>query len=494
MSLAKRSVQSSTYNIIASIIQTAVQLGRSILLVRLLEPETFGTYRFAASIVVWTASLPQFGMGSALVHRAKESEGEEARRVHFTLALTFNSVWVLMMITLGFFFIEEEARWVFWSLAGTQFITNINQTARLKLVRQVAFRRIALINISTSLITALVAVWLAWKGFGIWSLVSTDIVAAGVLILGYYLYRPVWRPRLGWSSEIARYLLDFGRRNFLSGPLLRTLDRLDDIWTGMFLGDTALGFYSRAYRFAAYPRNVLAQPISSVAASTYAELKYKHKPKRLSQAFFRVNALLVRSGFFLGGLMTLVAPEFIRIVMGVKWLPMLTAFRLMLIFTLLDPLKLTIASLFSAVGQPEKAVRARLIQLAVMVVGLFTLGWRWDIEGVALAVNLMLTVGIVWLLWQARAFVQFSVVRMFAMPTVALVLGIIAGRLAILLPGVLGSPWRTGAVKSLFFCAFYAGVLLFFEREQLWAMARTLRGLYWKHTPEKVGRVEPRGD
>ncbi len=226
-----------------------------------------------------------------------------------------------------------------------------------------------------------------------------------------------------------------------------------------------MGFYSKAYRFATYPRSILADPITGVAGGTYAELK--HQRLRLSRAFFRTNAFLVRSGFLLAGLLVLVAPEFIRILLGVKWLPMLDAFRLMLIFTLFDPIKSTVASLFIAVGRPELVVRARLIQLLVMVAGLLLLSPTMGITGVALAVDAMLVVGIAILLRQARTYVDFSAKRLFAVPFLGLVTGLAFAHGAILLPGVAGSDWRTGLVKILVFSLVYGFVLGVLERQQL---------------------------
>jgi O-antigen/teichoic acid export membrane protein len=479
MGIAKRTIHSTAYNITSSLVQTAIQFGRSIVLARLLGPEAFGIYAFAGSWVVATRSLSRFGLGGALLHRARESEGELALRVHFTLSLGFSIAWAVALAGLGPWLVPDtmprETLWALWILIGADFVDQLTQTARTVLVRRIVFRRIALMNISTTVLSTAVAILLAWQGFGVWSLVMTDIVGAAVLITGYYIYRPVWRPRFGWSKAIAGYFLRFGRRTFLAGLLLQALDRVDDLWTGIYLGETPLGFYSRAYRFATYPRTILASPLNAVAAGTYAELK--DHPRRLSQAFFRINAFLVRSGFLLAGLLALVAPEFIRLVLGIKWLPMLTAFRLMLVFTLLDPIKATIANLFVAVGYPEKTVRARLVQLAVLVVGLWVLGPLFGIEGVAVAVDIMLVVGIGLLLWQAREHVQFSLVRMFTAPTMALILGMIAGRAAILIPGILGSPWRTGSVKAIVFLVSYAGVLLLLERDQMPMLLSVFRQL-----------------
>ncbi len=483
MSLAQRSVRSSSYTLIAGIITTAVQLIRSILLARLIAPEIFGIYTFAASFVLVTRSVPIFGMDSALLHRSPHSEGESALRTHFTLSLAFNAAWAVALSLVCLIFLPPENHWVLWAILATQCIDNLAQTGRILLVRRVIFRRIALVQIVTALLGTIASLLLAWKGYGVLGLVSTDIAAALTALLGYLVIRPPWKPRLGWSPEIARYLLSFGKRTFLANLAGQALDNIDNLWSGQFLGKEALGYYSRAYTFSSYPRRVIAGPINSVASGTYAELK--GDPKHLSQAFFRTNALLVRSGFLMAGFLALIAPEFIRLVIGVKWLPMLDAFRLMLLFTLIDPIKSTVANLFVAVGKPEKVLWARLVQLAVLLAGLLIFGNLWGISGVAIAVNLMMLTGLVILLWQARAYVQFSLLRLFGAPALALATGMGLARLAIEIPGILGSSWRTGAVKGIVFCVVYSAILLILERKELPRLIGYLKVLLPNRKPPK---------
>ncbi|MBN2147350.1 MAG: oligosaccharide flippase family protein [Anaerolineales bacterium] len=491
MSLAQRSVRSSTYNIAASAIQTIVQFGRSIVLARLLAPDDFGIYSYVMSFVVLTRDLPSFGMISALLHRACESEGEQALRVHFTLSLIFNLIWASGLAGIGYFVIVPKNHWVLLVILATQVVDNLSLTGKMALARKVLFARIAVINTIITVLGTATALLLAWRGAGLLSLVSTDIIAALVPIIGYYIYQPTWKPRLGWSRDVVHYFISFGKRSLVASLLQEAMDNVDDLWTGRLLGDAALGYYSRAYTFATYPRRVLAMPLNNVAASTYASLKENRK--RLSQAFFRVNAFLVRSGFFFAGLMALVAPEFIHLAIGIKWLPMLDAFRLMLIYTMLDPIKATISNVFTAVGKPEKTVLARLIGLCIMLIGLVILGPRWGIAGVALAVDIMIVVTITILLCQARAHVDFSLRRMSAIPALALGLGMLAARAAIALPGIVGSPWRTGGLKIVVFSLIYGATLLLLERElipMLFKIYRQLRPEHIQETDAKPTDVE----
>jgi len=469
MTLARRSLSSATWNSASNLLQVIISFIRSILLARWVALEVFDVYPLANSIIAVTAVFANFGLDSALIHRAPESQDEgEAAAIHFTLRNLLGLVWAALMVGAAFLLEDELLRLTLIVLTVTTLIKRTVQTPRLILTRRVVHKRLAAVEFVNTVLTTAVALSLAWYGAGIWALLSTDVITAVVFVLAYFVYKPIWKPRLSWSVDRIRYFLCFGGRKVWADASVQALDRLDDLWTGFTLGDLALAYYSRAYRFATYPRMILASPINLVAGGTYAELKEDRV--RLSKAFFRTNAFLVRTGFLLAGIFALVAREFIMLALGDKWLPMLDAFRLMLIFTMLDPMKLTIADLFVAVGRPEKIVRARVVQLLVMAGGLILLAPPLKITGVALAVDIMLVVGIGLLLRQAREFVRFSVRQLFLVPVLALAVGLSAGFLIVRAPFIPESHWVTALVKTAVFVPLYGGVLLLLEWRQTMRM------------------------
>ena len=476
MSLARRSVTSAAWNITVNTARVIVLIVRSILLARLLPVEVFGVYAFAMSVVTLSSVFPIFGMWGAFLHRAPESQDEDQlAAVHFTLKGLLTVAWVAVLLCTAMVFASGETRVALMLLTLVYGGIHLAQTPRLILTRRVVHRRMALLQFVDVVLSSAVALTLAWQGATLWALLATDIITLAVTIFGLYIWRPVWTPRLAWSAPVVRYLLSFGSRTFVADLLMRALDRVDDLWTGIYLGEMDLGFYSRAYTFATYPRFILARPINNVAGGTYAELKGDRL--RLSKAFFRTNAFLVRSGFLLGGLLALVAPEFIRLALGAKWLPMLTAFRLMLIYTLFDPIKITIADVLTASGAPDKVIRARIVQLVVLLAGLVGLGPWLGISGVAIAVDAMLVVGIALLLWQARAYVDYSLRRLFLVPGLALFLGIVLASAAVAIPGLGDSDWITGTVKIAVFASSFLGVVLIVERREIPRYVHMLRGL-----------------
>ncbi len=467
MSLLQRSVSSSIYNVSANIISLSVGLVGSIVLARLLEPEVFGVFAFVTAIVQLTVALSNFGFVPAFLHRTGGETGvtEEILRVFFTLKLLFGLAWAVLMMAGAMLFAPEETRWVFGVVIAATFVALQIDVINVLLTRRVQFHRLAIAQAVGSVLMTVTSIGLAWHGAGVWALLGAKIVEVSVDFVLLYVIRPVWRPRLGWSKELVRYFISFGNKVFWGALLMQVLDRVDDVWTGMALGNRALGFYDKAFGFATYPRQVLVAPLGEVVSGTISQLR-DDRPG-LSQAFSVVNFLMARANFWVAAMIWLVAPEFIRLVLGAKWLPMLDAFRLMPVYTLFDPIKGMIASVLIISGAPGRVIRARVIQLGVLIAGLVTLGPWLDIAGVALAVDLMLVVGVLILYTEARRFVDFSLRHIFGAPTLAMILGVAAVYGVQTLLGIMENDWLTSLVKGTVFSLTYAGVLFVVEREQL---------------------------
>ncbi len=475
MSLVRRTVQSIGWASGTSIARAFVLFGRSALLARMLPVDAFGMFAGAMALRTLTQAFAGFGLQGAFLNRSEESQDEDAAAaVHFTLQLILSTIWVVIMSAVGYVIYDGLSRTVFLVLLLLAGITSLTTTPRLILRRRVVYRRLSLVNITTDIATTAAALLVAFWYPTVWALVATEAAIAVVNVVMFYLWKPVWRPRFSLARQRVRYFLHYGSQVLAGNWLRQLLDQIDNFWTQWWLGDYALGLYSRAFSFASYPALIVGLPIHSVGVSAFAELKGQRQ--RLSRMFFHICALLIRSGFLFAGIMSLIAPEFIRIVLGVKWIAFLDAFRLMMIYTLLDPLKGMLGEMFVAVGMPKVTVRARLVQLVVFIIALFALGPRWNIVGVAVAADIMLTVGVVIMLWEARKVVDFSAVRLFAAPTFALVVALLLGRLAVTIPGVLGSDWRTAAVKIAVFCPVYCGLLYVMERRMLHQLLAVVRG------------------
>lgn len=483
-SVASKSITGSAFSIGSSMMTLVIGFVRSVLLARMLLPEHFGVFTLAMFFLVLAARTQAFGFNAALVHRDPHNREDVA--AHFILrvsaALLVCLIAVAIYPLLTWLYPDQPLMsQVMLALAGLEVFKAINSTPEVLLSKQLEFRRVAALDVGSSVAALIVAVLMAWAGAGVWSLVGEIASGVAVRFVGLWVYRRPWSPHLRTRWLVIKWYFRFGWFVFLSSNLNFLLDRFDDFWAGTSLGATPLGFYSKAYEMAQYPQRVIASPITSVFFPIFAKLQ--HDRLRLSKAYFRVCSLMVRGGFLFSGIFALVTPEFIRLFLGEKWLPMALTFQLMLVYILFDPLLIISSRLTTAVGKPQVLTRVKFAQLVFFVPAVVTLAHFFDIDGIAIAADLMVALGIVAILPQVRRYVDFSLMRLFAYPSLALVAGLSLGwGIAQLL--VLQNLWLSLLVKAAVTTIIYGSILLLLERELYIQTMHMLRGLL-------VGRWRP---
>jgi O-antigen/teichoic acid export membrane protein len=475
--IATRSVRGSLFTVGASLITMVSGFIRSVLLARLLLPEYFGVVTLAMFFLSLTTQVQRLGLSAAFMHRKEDSPANLATFASLRVGLTTVAVALSLIAApiLARLYPEQPGLApVLAVLATFELLNAFNAVPQTVLTKELHFRRLAILDVASSLAMTLVAPTVAWLGGGIWALVAERITGVLMSTVGLWLYRRPWRPAFGLDRGLMGWYFRFGAFFFASANLAFLLDQFDDFWTGTFLGATALGLYSRAYEFARYPRRVLAGPIVQVFLPVFAQLQSDRL--RLSKAFYRVCSLIVRVGFLAFGAFALVVPEFIRIFLGERWLPMALVFQLMLVYTLLDPLVAVCNNLLNGLGQPRIITQVRLAQTVIFIPAVIVLAYFYGINGVAVAADLMLVLGIGLLFRQARQYVDFSLLRMFLVPALGLGLALTT---AILVQAQLytANTVLTLLTKVIVTTVVYIAMLLTFEREQALSAIRLVFSL-----------------
>lgn len=485
--IAVQAIRGSFFSVGASAVTLTLGFLRSVLLARLLIPQHFGVVALALFFVSLAAQMRALGLDRALIHRQEADEATLG--TYFTLRMgTLLASSLLAAVAAPalarFYPGMPLLAWVLVALAGVEVIKGLSTIQETLLSKELAFRQLALTDVVASVTMTVVAPLLAWRGWGAWALVAEQ--ASGILArfgMTWLVFRRWW-PRPGWDAGTARWFWRYGRPAWSATNLGFLLDRFDDFWIGTALGKTPLGYYSRAYEFARYPRRVVANPLVSVFGPVFARLQGDRL--HLSQAFYRAAHVILRTGFLISGAFALVMPEFIHLVIGDKWLPMLLTFRLMLVYTLLDALLMLCGNLLLAVGRPKGLQRARLIQTLFFIPAVIGGARLWGINGVALAADGMLAMGS-WVLYrQIRNVADFSLFRLGFWPLVALAVAWGAGL------------WVEGMWHPINLWLLAVGKLVLFTGLYLVLLTATegsdyLRGLRWVWASVRLGGQEAAG-
>jgi O-antigen/teichoic acid export membrane protein len=150
---------------------------------------------------------------------------------------------------------------------------------------------------------------------------------------------------------------------------------------------------------------------------------------------------------------------------GEVWLPIVPVFRLMLVYIMLNPIYVNLSYLIIGVGRPDWLSKVRFIQVALFVVAVIVFARLWDINGVAMAANLMMLSGTLALLIYSRRFVSYSLSRMFLWPTIAVALSSLVGYSTFYLLDLSDMSWKSLLLKAISISSVYILILLLGERK-----------------------------
>jgi len=131
------------------------------------------------------------------------------------------------------------------------------------------------------------------------------------------------------------------------------------------------------------PATEITHVISQVTFPAYSKLQ-DNLPK-LREAYLRTLQLTAFLSFPIAGLIFVLAPDFTRIFLGEKWMPMVPAMQVLCILGAARAIGATNGSLFVGSGNPKFDTQVAFIKLIFLAILIYPLTRQWGITGAALA-------------------------------------------------------------------------------------------------------------
>ena len=352
-----------------------------LVLSRLLEPEAFGLVALAYTFTTFAQIFLDQGFSDAIVQRA------ELERKHLDTAFWIGVLTGSLLMAIGvagsrwmagFFNQPQLAPIISW-LSLSFLLAALSGTQQAYLRRELAFQSLAVRSLVGAAISGIIGVSMAFAGWGVWSLVAQNLVNG--LVGAIILWRASrWRPGFNFSKKHFKDLFGFG----LSTVGAKIVDffnrRADDLLIGYFLGPTALGYYTIAYRLLLMMIELLTSVTNLVSFSAFSRLQ--HNPEQMRRAFYKVTQYtsLISFPAFLGIL--IIAPEMVPALFGSKWSPSIPVMQILALIGILQSVSYFNGSVLRAAGKPSWRLGILLLNAICNVTG-FLLVVRWGIVAVA---------------------------------------------------------------------------------------------------------------
>ncbi len=177
---------------------------------------------------------------------------------------------------------------------------------------------------------------------------------------------------------VYRRLLSYGSRYYSGDVLAIASSQLDKIVIVSLLTPASMGLYTVAYSLAGM-LGVFNAAVNSVILPKMIDLPLTEVRVLLGRAV-RISSLV---SLCAAGVLALMGPFLISFFYGNAYQSAVTVFFILAANAVIGGLAFMLAQVFYAVGKPELMMFRQLASLAIMVPGMFFLGSRFGIVGVA---------------------------------------------------------------------------------------------------------------
>ncbi len=371
----------------ATLATSVLQVGYTAIMARLLTPADFGLVALAAIFMRFGGYFAQMGMEQALIQKATLTPADI--RAAFTsavgLGLFFAGLLWLLAPLGARAFSQPAVVPIIHAMAVGLVLMGIYATSVSLLRRQMRFRTLALMEVSTFLICyGGVGITMAWRGYGAWSLVGTQLSQSMLLLLlGYAVTRHPIKPLFSW--QVYRPLVQYGGWSSVASFCEYMTGELDKMAISRLWGGAALGLYSRAAMLIALPAYTLTASVTRVALPSFSQVQ--HDRPRLRGAYLRSLVLtgVLIMPICLGA--AVAAPELVRVMLGPQWMDAVPIFRVICLLYSLSTMNMFAVTVCDATANLPRKLVLTLTHAAAML-ALFVLLRGFGLVGIALAVLL----------------------------------------------------------------------------------------------------------
>lgn len=295
-----------------------ISFAGSVIIARLLSPHELGVYALAVATVGLITVVATLGLSAYLIREVDLSD--ERRATAFTVNALINLVLSLAILAFSFvlprYFDDESVGPVLRLLSIPPLVGIFEFLPSTMVQREMKFKARSLILMVSTLVSTVITVLLAVRGF---SSMSMPYAAVAVSIFRAALFTVLLPHHVSvkFSLKDWHQVLVFGLKMITVSGAAQLTQRASEIVLGMLLGLTALGIYSRASNLASL---IFTNAYGTATNVVFAQLsKTFRETGEIRETYLRgLDMILALMWPLLAGLAVLARPA-INIIYGPQW-------------------------------------------------------------------------------------------------------------------------------------------------------------------------------
>lgn len=364
-----------------------VKLLVEIVLARLLFPEDYGVIALVTVFINILNVFVDSGLGNSLIQK------KDADQLDFSTVFWFNIVFCLLLYGLLFFcaplisnFYNRQELIPVLRVLGLQLVVSgVKNIQHAYVARTMQFKRFFFATLGGTIGAAIIGIWMAYRGYGVWALVAQQLfnVSVDTIILWITVK---WRPSFQFSFIRFKRLFSYGWKLLLSHLIDKAYNDLRQLIIGRLYSSADLAQYNRGKQFPYLFISNVNKSIDSVLFPTMSkEQDDKQKVKAMTRRAIKTSTFIL-APLMMG--LAFIGEPLVELVLTAKWLPSVPFMRIFCITYMFYPIHTANLNAIKAMGRSDLFLKLEIIK---KVVGLTALFLTIRISVMAMAYSLLFT-------------------------------------------------------------------------------------------------------
>lgn len=379
--LKSKSIRGSAFTMLSQISSLLVTIGATSVLARILVPADFGLIGMVFALTAIAERFKDIGLGRATIQKQTITHSEISNMFWLNAAIGFAialAISALSGVIAGFYH-ERRLTSIAIVLSLTFIFSSVTIQHEALLMRRMRFGTASMISTGSQVLSSLVAILLAVKGFGYWSLVWREISRSIIVAAATWMWCP-WIPSLPDRRTRMSHLMSFGRDITVFNLVTYFTRSVDQMLLGKFAGANALGIYRQAFQLIMMPLNQLTSPMQSVSEPIFSAVqdelsKYRMGFEKAVSAISLVT-MPVAAGVFI------CAKPMVLLLLGPKWAAAEGPLKILSAAAFLRPAISTMGFVMVTSGKTTRYAILGILDSLVLILAI-VIGLKWGPSGVA---------------------------------------------------------------------------------------------------------------
>lgn len=245
-----------------------------IVMARLLSPSDFGITALPAVFMAIASTIQDGGLANALIRKKEVTNKDLSTTFYYSICLgvvLYLTLFLSAPLIADFYHTPILVSLIRVTAIGFLYSPLITPQ-NILLRRRLDFKILTKISLVTRVFGATVGIVMAYVGYGVWSLVISNLLAGMfTLLIAWLVVR--WLPKYGWSKESFKYLWGYGNKIMFSSIIENLYSNIAPVFIGKYYSPAQLGIYNRAQGYASMPSQNITGAINNVSFPVLSKMQ-----------------------------------------------------------------------------------------------------------------------------------------------------------------------------------------------------------------------------